>query len=112
MRRTITTLTGYLGKDRELRSTKERTFMTTVYNEVAEMEESYEVTTQPREYLIFSLAAHDRSKTVWHRLILWAPWERGFRNALMGRKGDRVTVTGYFETFEFQGPDGETRSIR
>ena len=102
------TLIGYLGKDRETRQTRERTYTKTVHNPVIDGDEEVEVRVPSRSYLKLSLAAHERTPagpvTRWHDLVLW----RLERQPLMARKGDHVQVTGHFEDFQFETPEGDT----
>jgi hypothetical protein len=99
------TVTGYLGKDPEMRDTKERTYEVTARNQVAEMDESYEVTVPARPYLVCSLCVN-RSPTQkrWYNLKLWNSDRLEYRPIRLAHAGDLVTVTGYLETFPL--PDG------
>jgi len=112
----IETLSGYLGKDREVRWTRERTCTVTRRNEVAEMNEEHEIMTTPREYLRLSLATHDRtprgSVTSWHNLVVWDPDRQAVSQARLGRKGDLVEVTGRSETLRYQEANGTEREHR
>jgi single-stranded DNA-binding protein len=105
---TSLTLIGYLGKDREIRHTRERTTTKTVHNKVIDGDEEIEVRVPSRSYLKLSLASHERTAqgpvTRWHDLVLWRPE----RQPLMARKGDQVQVTGHFEDFQFETPEGDT----
>jgi len=107
---TTTTLIGFLGKNREIRDTRERTTTTTVYNQVIDGEEEIEVRIPSRTYMKLSLATHLRTasgiETRWHDLILWSP----DRDAFLARKGDQVRVTGRFEEYCFETTSGETRA--
>jgi single-stranded DNA-binding protein len=105
------TLIGYLGKDREVRQTRERTRIATFHNIVAEMTEEYEVTIRPRDFVVLSLATHEGPKTIWHRLVAWSPERNGLSNMRLARKGDKVEVTGRPETFTYPGADGLPRTI-
>ena len=107
------TLIGYLGKDREVRETRERTKIRTVHNPVTESDEEIEVTIPSRSYLKLSLAAHELTRegrvTRWHDLVLWNPHHcSGVHPAYLARKGNRVQVTGVFEDYQFETPDGDT----
>ena len=105
-----TTLIGFLGKDRETRTTRERTYIRTVFNDVIDGEEEIEVYVPSRTYMKLSLATHERSAsgvaTRWHDLILWQPEP----HASLARKGDQIRVTGSFEDYEFTTDQGETRT--
>jgi single-stranded DNA-binding protein len=107
----LVTLTGYLGKDREDRQTKERTRIATYTNEIAEMTEEYEVTVRPRDYLVLSLATHRNGQTTWNRLIVWSPERTGLSHVRLGRKGDLVKVTGRPESFRYTAADGTQREV-
>jgi single-stranded DNA-binding protein len=104
------TLIGYLGKDREIRTTRERTYTKTVHNKVIDGDEEIEVHVPSRTYMKLSLATHERSAsgtvTRWHDVIVWNPSPE----ASLARKGDQIQVTGRREEYEFQTPDGETRT--
>jgi len=104
------TLIGYLGKDREIRFTRERNYTRTVHNDVIDGEEEIEVYVPARNYMKLSLATHERSAsgpvTRWHDLILWNPSPE----ASLARKGDQLQVTGRLEEYEFETREGETRT--
>jgi single-stranded DNA-binding protein len=104
------TLIGFLGKDREIRSTRERTYTRTVHNKVIDGDEEIEVRVPARTYMKLSLATHERSAsgpvTRWHDLILWSPSPE----ASLARKGDQVQVTGRREEYEFETAEGEPRT--
>ncbi len=103
-------LIGFLGKDREIRTTRERTYTRTVHNKVIDGDEEIEVHTPSRTYMKLSLATHERSAsgtvTRWHDVIIWNP----SREASLARKGDQIQVTGRREEYEFQTAEGETRT--
>ncbi|HEX3532052.1 MAG TPA: single-stranded DNA-binding protein [Thermoanaerobaculia bacterium] len=105
-----TILIGFLGKDRETRTTRERTYTKTVHNKVIDGDEEIEVHLPSRTYMKLSLATQERSATGpvthWHDLILWNPSAEAF----LARKGDQIKVTGRREEYEFETADGETRT--
>jgi single-stranded DNA-binding protein len=105
-----TTLIGFLGKDRETRTTRERTYTKTVHNKVIDGEEEIEVHVPSRTYMKLSLATHERTAsgtaTRWNDLILWSPSPEAFQ----ARKGDQIEVTGRREEYEFETAEGETRT--
>ena len=107
---TFTTLKGFLGKNRETRHTRERTYTKTVHNDVIDGEEEIEVHVPSRTYMKLSLATHERTAagpaTRWHDLILWQPAPEAF----LARKGDQIQVTGYVEEYEITTDQGETRT--
>ena len=107
---TFTQLTGFLGKNRETRTTRERTYTKTVHNDVIDGEEEIEIYVPARTYMKLSLATHERSATGpitrWHDLILWQPSPEAF----LARKGDQIRVTGRVEEYEFTTDQGETRT--
>jgi single-stranded DNA-binding protein len=107
---TLTTLKGFLGKNRETRTTRERTYTKTVHNDVIDGEEEIEVYVPSRTYMKLSLATHERTAdgtaTRWHDLILWQPSPEAF----LARKGDQIQVTGRIEEYEFTTDQGETRT--
>src|SRR5580693_576617 len=105
------TLIGYLGKNREIRQTRERVRTEAFYNSVAEMTERYDVTIRPRDFVVLSLATHERREPTWHRLVAWSPERNGLSNMRLARKGDKVQVTGRRESFTYTGADGIPRTI-
>jgi len=114
---TTITLTGYLGKDRETKTTATRTEIRTYteYNPVIDGDEEREVeiTRGGREYLLLNLATHqgreERRSTTWHTLVVWHPeWLSGVR---LARKGDCVTVTGRPEIYRYTDSTGQERVL-
>ena len=112
---TTITLTGYLGRDREIRDTAPRTLTMERFNEIAEMPEEYDVTVRSREYALLSLATHEgrngSRRTVWHRLIAWNVDRMDRMPVRLARKGDLVRVTGRRETFRFTDDDGQEQEV-
>lgn len=110
------TLTGFLGRKPEIKTTK------TITHEIPERRRSdetheyilpagsYEI--HGREYLAASLATHRREngqwRTEWHRLIVWnVDRDLGRRRpATICRKGSKVEITGRRTSFETE--DGQT----
>jgi len=111
------TLTGYLGGDPETRSTQSRTETQLRFNPVAECHDEIEYTTRSRQYLRLSLATHRRDaqgewQTTWHQLVLWSSDRLEHVNTRLARKGDKVTVTGYEQTYSYiDKDDGTEREI-
>lgn len=105
-------LIGYIGRNRQVRQTRERTHTATFYNEVAEMKEEYDVRVPPRDYIVLSLATHHGSETIWRRLVVWSPDTTGLSHVRLARKGDRVEVTGRPETFSYLDKDGNPQELR
>jgi hypothetical protein len=62
---------------------QERTITARRLNRVARMYELYEYRTRSRDYLVLSLATHDRGKTTWHRLVVWNADRMGGRGAVL-----------------------------
>lgn len=112
---TTLTLTGYLGGDREIRTTRTRTMTMSVRNPVAECFDEMEITTRPREYARLSLATHRRVngqwQTTWHQLVVWNVDRMEHFNVRMARKGQKCTVTGHFETYSYIDEEGHPREI-
>jgi len=110
------TLTGYLGADREIRTTSERTYTARRYNPVAECKDEYEITVPSRDYIRLSLATHRRVgrewKTEWHRVICWNAEKLSNFSVRILRKGDHVRVTGRLEEYRYEGRDGQERVAR
>ncbi len=101
------TLTGYLGSDREIRWTPERTEIRKRRNRIALMDEEVEVTIPGRPYAVLSLATPERVqgqwKTTWHRLVCWNVYRTMEHIAVrLGRKGDHVQVQGHRETVQLE----------
>jgi hypothetical protein len=63
-------LTGYLGNRPEIRLTQKRSFTATWENRAAEMSESYDGWTRPREFMVLSLYTHANRQTQRHRLVV------------------------------------------
>lgn len=116
----ILTLTGYLGRDPELRDTRSRTVTRTetrqrqfVYDhagrrtyddfDIVEDHVEYDLTYPPRTFAVLSLATHiwDRGQrsTTWHRIIAWSADRQHFGIRRLA-KGDRVEITGRKTSFE------------
>ncbi len=117
----IITLTGYLGKDPEIRETAERTYTRKTQarplffeykgrttpdraEDVCEEPAEYDVTVPPRDFAVLSLATHtwDGKKriTTWHRVVVWNVERLEFMGVRIARKGSRVTLTGRQTSFE------------
>ena len=110
------TLTGYLGQDRQIRETQERTVVRIQpptrlefhlgdykrYDDVLFESARHEETLPSREYSVLSLATHQwkggKNETTWHRVIVWNP-DRDHRNVRLCRKGDKVKITGRKSSF-------------
>jgi single-stranded DNA-binding protein len=98
-KKSLITVTGYLGKDPETRQTQERTCEVTHRNEIAEMDETYEVTIPPRDYLIASLCVNvTKTEKRWYSLKVWNSDRLEHRAFRLAHAGDLVEVTGYLET--------------
>ena len=117
----IITLTGYLGKDPEIRGTKERTYTWQTParklifehrgvqtldrdDDVAEAPVKYDVTVPSRDFAVLSLATHhwDGTKriTTWHRIVVWNVDRLEHIGVRIARKGSRVEITGRRTSFE------------
>jgi single-stranded DNA-binding protein len=112
---TTVTLEGFLGRDRQILDTRERTYTKTWYDTLVEQEVEAEVVIPSQRYARLSLATHERQDgkpiTRWHRLIAWHVDRTEFQNVRLARKGDRVRVTGRVESFRTTTPQGETRVV-
>ena len=117
------TLTGYLGRDPEIRETRERKRTYTrrlrrefifEYNgvrtpdrdwEVAEEVAEYDVNYPPGEYAVFQLAVHTwkgrHQRTDWHRIIVWNVDTEEKIPVRILRKGSKVEVTGIRSSYTF-----------
>jgi single-stranded DNA-binding protein len=107
-------LTGYLGRDREIRST--RTWTREVPGRQVS-DDDYEYTVEPqqiegggREYTVLSLATHRKTaagwETDWHRLVAWNTDRGALNTTCLCRKGDKVHVRGRQD--EFTTAEGRT----
>jgi single-stranded DNA-binding protein len=119
----ILTLTGYLGRDPQLRETRSRTITRKqtyqrqfVYDhagrrtyddfDVLEDHVEYELTYTPRTFAVLSLATHtwDRGNrsTTWHRIVAWNADRQHFGIRRLA-KGDRIKISGRKTSFEAEG---------
>ncbi len=101
----LVTLTGFLGKSPETRSTRERTYEASRYNEVAEMHEPYEAHVPSRDFLVLSLAEHHGKETRWHRLVVWNGDHLCHRNIRFAGSGDLVEVVARPDSFKVPGSE-------
>jgi single-stranded DNA-binding protein len=109
---TTLTLIGFLGKNREIRATRERTDTFTRYNPVAESDDTYEVTHPSRDFARLSLAERTGGATRWHQLVVWdLDRHQDARAVRLARKGDLVQVTGRRETYRYTSAAGEPHEI-
>jgi len=115
MNATAVTLTGYLGQDRQIRQTQERTYerwMPTTFDLHLEdkvqrddvvLWDRGEHTVPAREYALLSLATHrfqdGAQVTTWHRIVAWNLDRHEHLPVRLCRKGDRVRITGRPSTF-------------
>jgi single-stranded DNA-binding protein len=101
--KTTITLIGFLGNDPIERFTKARTVSKKVPDPVVEDRiVEREVTIPARPYWKLSLEIHRGGKTAWHDCIVWNPEQRpAVQSADLARKGDRVVLTGYHESYTF-----------
>jgi single-stranded DNA-binding protein len=122
MNATAVTLTGYLGQDRQIRQTQERTYErwvpTTFDLHLEDKVERDDVvlwdrgehTVPSREYALLSLATHrfqdGAQVTTWHRIVAWNLDRHEHLPVRLCRKGDRVRITGRPSTFKTA--DGRT----
>ena len=115
------TLTGYLGKDPEIRETQERTFTRQTpakplifehagsrtldrADDIAEEPLEYDVTTPARAFAVLSLATHNwvgkQQITTWHRIVVWNVDRLEHLGVRIARKGSKVEITGRLTSFE------------
>ena len=122
MNATAVTLTGYLGQDRQIRQTQERTYErwvpTTFDLHLEDKVERDDVvlwdrgehTVPSREYALLSLATHrfqdGAQVTTWHRIVAFNLDRHEHLPVRLCRKGDRVRITGRPSTFKTA--DGRT----
>ena len=110
------TLIGYLGRPAETRDTATRIVEYEYDNTVAEMVETFEYETRSREYAVFSVATHSghgaSRTTTWNRCIVWNSDRLEHRGLRMARAGERVAVTGRWETYTYTDQDGTEHTLR
>ncbi len=105
------TLTGYLGRDREIRTTHQRTYTARYYDQVTEGWTESEITLATREYALLSVATREGRKTTWHRVICWNVERPGTSGVKLARRGDKVKITGRKEIFTWTDDSGEEQEI-
>lgn len=103
-------LYGNLGRDPELRSTREQVYTRPVYDGLIDDAVEREFHKPGHEFRTFTLAVNAKDAqgqpfTRWHRCIDW----RGLTATY--RKGDRVALTGFFKVRKYE-KDGETKEVR
>jgi single-stranded DNA-binding protein len=110
---TTVNLVGFLGQDRQILDTRERTVTAWRYNDLAGRRVETEVLIPSQEFAVLSLAIHYRQRerrvTRWYRLVAWNVNRAEFRGVRLARKGDQVRVTGRLETVRITTPAGEVR---
>lgn len=113
---TLITLTGHLGCDREIRTTRERTYTARYYDSITEEWKESERTPPTREYALLRLATKEQRngsrQTRWHRVICWNVQRLMATGIQLARRGDKVKVTGHEEIFRFKDADGNWRQIK
>lgn len=112
---TTLTLTGYLGADREIRTTRERTGTARHYNPVIDDWEEHDWSASGRSYARLSLATHKKTasgwQSAWHQLVVWNVDAMDRVNVRLARKGDRVRITGRPEVFTYTDETGTERKL-
>ena len=111
------TLTGYLGRDAQIRLTTPREYRSTRYDPILDGEVVCEGETAVTEYARLSIAVHDgtgrRRTTSWYELRAWDldhhPDERKIRTAF---KGQRVAVQGFEQVHCYTDREGREREFR
>jgi single-stranded DNA-binding protein len=108
------TIFGFLGKDPIERYTPERTEVQWFPDPILDGDlVEREVTFRPRPYLKLSVATHPKpGRTTWHDCIVWNPVHcTAVQNASFARKGDQVILSGRFEEYSIQTPEGEIKRV-
>jgi single-stranded DNA-binding protein len=103
-------LFGNLGSDPKLLSTNERVYTRPVYDAMIDDAVEREFRKPGRELRTFSLAVNSKDEagnpvTRWHHCVDWQGLTATYR------KGDRVSLTGFFKTRTYE-KDGETKTVR
>lgn len=103
-------LYGNLGRDPELRSTREQVYTHPVYDSLIDDAVEREFHKPGREFRTFTLAVNAKDAqgqpiTRWHRCIDWQGLTATYR------KGDRVALTGFFKVRKYE-KDGEIKEMR
>ena len=103
-------LYGNLGRDPELRSTREQVYTRPVYDSLIDDAIEREFHKPGRDFRTFTLAVNAKDAqgqpiTRWHRCIDWQGLTATYR------KGDRVALTGFFKTRTYE-KDGEPKQVR
>lgn len=113
---TLVTLTGHLGRDREIRATRERTYTARYFDDVAEQWTESEVTPPTRDYALLSLATASKRKgrheVTWHRVICWNVQRVMATGVRLARRDDKVKITGREEIFRWQDTDGSWKQVK
>ena len=112
------TLTGFLGRDAEIRSTDRSEWQRTAWDPITDGEVTMAGTRESRDWAKLSIAVHEGSgrdrRTTWYPMRAWDldhhPDEARVRTA---RKGQRVEVEGYWEVHRYtDSRSGEEREFR
>ena len=103
-------LYGNLGRDPELRSTREQVYTRPVYDSLIDDAVEREFHKPGRDFRTFTLAVNAKDAqgqpiTRWHRCIDWQGLTATYR------KGDRVALTGFFKVRKYE-KDGEIKEMR
>ncbi|HEV2845058.1 MAG TPA: single-stranded DNA-binding protein [Thermoanaerobaculia bacterium] len=103
-------LYGNLGRDPELRSTREQVYTRPVYDSLLDDAIEREFHKPGRDFRTFTLAVNAKDAqgqpiTRWHRCIDWQGLTATYR------KGDRVALTGFFKVRKYE-KDGEIKEMR
>lgn len=103
-------LYGNLGRDPELRSTREQVYTRPVYDSLIDDAIEREFHKPGRDFRTFTLAVNAKDAqglpiTRWHRCIDWQGLTATYR------KGDRVALTGFFKVRKYE-KDGEIKEMR
>jgi single-stranded DNA-binding protein len=103
-------LYGNLGRDPEVRSTREQVYTRPVYDSLIDDAIEREFHKPGRDFRTFTLAVNAKDAqgqpiTRWHRCIDWQGLTATYR------KGDRVALTGFFKVRKYE-KDGEIKEMR
>lgn len=111
-RTTQPTLYGNLGGDPRPIKLPGRTREVEIYDPITDGTETRTYTTEPKEFLVASLAVNARTQDG-ETITRWIPLVDHHAELALCRKGDRLSVTGFFRNRSYiDKRTGEERTVR